>query len=151
MKGLIDRAGLSPLNDSKEEEKRPETTKEAQSSKPSNIIWVCDMCPFQSKSENVIKEHKDIDHSGPQLKTIYLCDLCKTTCNSQTEFKKHAEDHHKVKKCNDCGFKCTEENSMSAHRKKKHDRHSNKFSCDRCGNTLSSLQELDLHIQNTHN
>ena len=91
-----------------------------------------------------------MDHSGPHMQTIYLCDLCETTCNSQSEFKKHVEDHHKVKKCNDFDFKCREENSMSAHRKKKHDRQSNRFPCDRCGNALSSLQELDIHIQNTH-
>ena len=95
----------------------------------------------------MFNEHKRVDHTGPQLPTIYLCDLCEKTCNTQAEFKKHVEDHHKPKKCNDCDYQCNGEAPLSAHRKKYH---SNQFPCDRCGMKATSLQDLDIHIENAH-
>ena len=122
VKGMIDRAGISNANepnassDGGASESEPESVN-AQQSSNQNIVWICDTCTFQTKSENVLNEHKRVDHTGPKRPTIYICDLCEKTCNTQTEFKKHAEDIHKPKKCNDCDFLCNGQSLMSDHRK----------------------------------
>ena len=146
------------------------------------MIFICDRCDFQSKRENILNEHIQVDHAVAPKKIIYMCDVCEYKCESQVDFKKHFKDMHQEKKhtCCQCDFQSKRENILSEHIQvdhaaaphkrvyvcdiceykcesqvdfKKHckDMHEEqKYTCDHCGTKLNSLQGLDTHIQIFH-
>ena len=101
---LIDRAnfgvtseGNESRNENQDEKNKEKPFESATSKTGATILWVCDKCTFQSRNEDVLKEHKKVYNEGWKLPTIYICDLCETSCNSQIEFKKHADELHREK------------------------------------------------------
>ena len=98
VKGMIDRtnpeASKPPVRETANEPNSTSSNEDTQSHEKKDVLWVCDKCTFQSRSEMVLKEHIKIDHQGPPRTTIYLCDLCEKTCNSQAAFKEHVQQKH---------------------------------------------------------
>ena len=71
---MMDRTGTSKPeggnNDIKPGQKENDEISSATNRNSENVLWVCDKCTFQSKSENVIKEDKSVDHTGTKRTTI---------------------------------------------------------------------------------
>ena len=154
VKGMIDRTNPEVFKQPDVEAgavpKRPAS--DQPTSKPKeNILWVCDKCTFQSRSESVVNEHIIVDHQGKQKATVYLCDICNITCNSQIAFKTHMQTHHgdqTTKSCNVCDYKSKTEEDLIVH-SRKHNR-PDTFHCDRCGHKTNSIRDLDNHINDHH-
>ena len=158
MKGLIDRtspevATASTQNDTETGAKPKESvSKDKESVANDPVLWVCDKCTFQSKSETVLKEHIAVDHGDiKKTKIVYLCDLCEKLCHSQLEFKAHMKDKHRTQTsetCDVCNHRCNNKEELANHMRR-HNKPET-FTCDRCGQKLESLDELDKHISDKH-
>ena len=121
-----------------------------QQSENENMIYVCSKCYFQSRRENILKEHIKIDHPPSTTRRIYVCDICEFKCGSQTDFKKHCNESHKDTKypCDYCGTKLNSLASLDSHIQMFHKKKPEQ--CLRCDSTFSSSDNLKRHMEYKH-
>ena len=155
VKGMIDRTNpeIAKTSDNNKKEDVPQSPEnvQAKANIDENVLFVCNKCTFQSKSELVFKEHKRVDHDGPEKQTIYICDICEQACNSQAEFKAHNNAQHTNKTvygCGICDAECKTKEELNIHMKGH--RQQQTIHCDYCGAAQKSICELDLHIETHH-
>ena len=64
VKGLIDRTSQDGSKDSDARQESDNLPKNIGNKTKENILWLCDKCDFQSRSETILMEHMKVDHEG---------------------------------------------------------------------------------------
>ncbi|XP_041968378.1 zinc finger protein 26-like isoform X1 [Aricia agestis] len=121
----------------------------------------CKLCFMPIVNFDNLTDHLKNDHQQPintdsQLGvlpfrlndgSIWKCTLCPNEFKDFVSLKKHTTQHFQNYVCDTCGEGFITEYAMIAHTKKPHE---NKYSCNRCVATFSSLEERNVHVKTQH-
>ena len=114
---------------------------------PKSTLLNCDQCNYKTKTENNLEVHRSLKHSQSMK-----CNLCEFECGTESELMVHEEELHKKSKfsCMECHNTFQSAKRLEEHMQYKHSEIS-WYPCDFCGLRLSNFNDLDVHIENSHN
>ena len=82
--------------------------------------FLCEVCGFQTKDEEVASNHK-YQHTQQQG---FKCDKCNKTIKRRSDYLKHVKEQHGLNKfrfsCNQCNYRSSRKWCVKVHQSKKH-------------------------------
>ena len=125
------------------------THKVTHQAKSQTILFKCDQCDLESKSESAMNNHKNIVHNGQKK---FICEQCDFKTGYGCSLKGHIEDvHEKIRaNCTICSWKGARI-YLAKHKREVHfSQKKDNFKCDICSNEYLRNEHLKKHVNRDH-
>ena len=117
------------------------------------LRYRCNKCPFLSKDFKSLDKHHEKDHGREPIKgsdsQSFPCGKCPRKFQELSMLINHSKDHpENVHQCEECRWRFTSHRRLNEHCRNTHD--TKHFSCDTCGKSFSSNDDLYRHQVSKH-
>ena len=117
------------------------------------LRYRCNKCPFLSKDFKSLDKHHEKDHGREPFKgsdsQSFPCGKCPRRFQELSMLINHSKDHpENVHQCEECRWRFTSHRRLNEHCRCTHD--TKHFSCDTCGKSFSSNDDLYRHQVSKH-
>ena len=117
------------------------------------LRYRCNKCPFISKDFKSLDKHHEKDHGREPIKgsdsQSFPCGKCPRKFQELSMLINHSKDHpENVHQCEECRWRFTSHRRLNEHCRGTHD--TKHFSCDTCGKSFSSNDDLYRHQVSKH-
>ena len=111
-------------------------------------MFQCRLCPKNYQLEDSLTVHTRSVHEDIK----YDCSYCDHKSTQKSSLAAHIRGVHGTTKiqCEHCEFQCKWKSTLKQHEARVHFGQSERFQCDKCPSTQSSLGNLKLHNESHH-
>ncbi|KAM3608071.1 uncharacterized protein V6R79_018549 [Siganus canaliculatus] len=114
----------------------------------SHLPHQCQLCPFASKTRQLLAQHLLNEHEdGPLEDRPLKCSTCQFSCRYQLVLEQHLRSHggKRLYKCTDCDYSTRNKQKMTWHIRI----HTGEkpYSCEQCSYTCADPSRLKLHMR----
>ena len=111
-------------------------------------MFQCELCPKKYQLEESFTVHKRSVHEDIK----YDCSVCDYKATTKSSLTSHIRGFHGTTKiqCEQCEFQCKWKGTLKQHKARVHFGQSERFPCDKCPSTHSSLGNLKVHDKSEH-
>ena len=114
------------------------------------LTFKCDQCDYQTRRQQILKEHTEVDHEG----ILYSCTECDFKARTPGSVRGHMHRTHIKKKylCDECTYSTTLQKTFNRHKKVIHEglaelkSSSETHQCNKCAKQFSGATKLKKHM-----
>lgn len=108
-----------------------------------NFTFSCDVCPYKTATEVVLRKHVVVKHAPVQLS----CKFCHYKTPFEVKLNIHLVQKHSEVRCDQCEFSSNCKTKLKYHKDSKHGGH---LSCEKCPFRASNLWTMGKHRFSKH-